>query len=49
LADWGQTFDLDDAGAPLFREWLGRISALNAWPQVWAVPFDVADPANTPR
>ena len=49
LADWGQTFDLDDAGAPLFRELLGRISALNAWTQVWAVPFDAADPANTPR
>jgi acyl-homoserine-lactone acylase len=49
IADWGQTFDLDDAGAPLFREWLGRVSALGAWSQIWSVPFDVADPANTPR
>ena len=49
LASWGGTFDLDDAGAPLFREWLGRVGALSAWPQVWAVPFDAADPANTPR
>jgi len=49
LADWGRTFDLDDAGAPLFREWLGRVSALGAWSQVWAVPFDPAQPHSTPR
>ena len=49
IAEWGQTYDLDDAGAPLFREWLGRISALSAWPQVWEVPFDANDPVNTPR
>jgi len=49
IAEWGQTFDLDDAGAPLFREWLGRVSALSAWSQVWAVPFDSAQPHTTPR
>lgn len=49
LGDWGQTFDLDDAGAPLFREWLGRVSALGVWSQVWEVPFDANDPTHTPR
>ena len=49
LSDWSGTFDLDAPGAPLFREWLGRVSALGMFPSIWETPFDPAQPQETPR
>lgn len=50
LAAWDGTFDLDAAGAPLFREWLGQFpaAAFNDAGDLFANAFDPADPANTP-
>ena len=49
LATWSGTFDLDAPGAPLFREWLGRVSALGLWSTLWLEPFDPARPNDTPN
>lgn len=51
LANWNGTFDLDAAGAPLFREWLGQFppAALKGAGDLFAEGFDPKDPANTPR
>lgn len=49
LTNWDGTFNLDAAGAPLFREWLGRVSSLGLWTSMWAEPFDAARPQETPR
>ncbi len=51
LSSWDGTFDLDAAGAPLFREWLGQFpsEAFNDAGVLFAEAFDPADPANTPR
>ena len=48
LSDWSGTFNLDAPGAPLFREWLGRVSALGMFPSIWETPFDPAQPQETP-
>ncbi|MEY3618086.1 MAG: hypothetical protein RL726_784 [Actinomycetota bacterium] len=48
LSEWSGTFDLDAPGAPLFREWLGRVSALGMFPSIWETPFDPARPQETP-
>ena len=50
LASWDGTFNLDAAGAPLFREWLGQFpsSAFSDAGDLFANGFDPADPANTP-
>ncbi len=50
LSQWDGTFNLDAAGAPLFREWLGQfpISAFGDAGDLFAEAFDAADPANTP-
>lgn len=45
LAGWDGRYDVDSRGAALWRELVGRIDLA----QAWAVPFDAADPANTPR
>ncbi|MFZ9628421.1 MAG: penicillin acylase family protein [Ilumatobacteraceae bacterium] len=44
LASWDGRYDTDSVGAVLWREFIGRtdISSL------WDVPFDAADPVNTP-
>lgn len=44
LRDWDGRYNLDSIGAPLFRETIAQLD-LNA---LWAVPFDPADPVNTP-
>ena len=49
LTAWNGDYQLDSAGAPLFREWLGRVSALGLWSTMWAEPFDSANPVDTPR
>lgn len=46
LRRWDRKVDLDSRGALLFREFWARALAL---PPIWAVPFDPADPVNTPR
>ena len=43
LAQWDRKADLDSRGYHLFRELVGEGGL------VWSVPFDVADPVNTPR
>lgn len=46
LSQWDRRADLDSRGALLFRElWRSARST----PGLWAVPFDPADPLNTPR
>lgn len=44
LAGWDGRTDVDSRGAILFREFFTRAGA-----QTWEVPFDAADPVNTPR
>ncbi len=46
LAAWDKKADIDSRGAVLFREFW---SVAQATPDLWAVPFDPADPVNTPR
>lgn len=45
LAAWHRTSDLNDPGAPLFREFWRKAKDI---PNVWRVPFDPADPVATP-
>ncbi|MBT0586447.1 acylase [Alteromonas oceanisediminis] len=45
LAGWDGRMNLMSSGAPLFREFAFQF---NRAPQ-WVVPFDAADPVNTPR
>ena len=45
LAAWDRRANLDSRGAVLFREFWNTASAI---PNKWAVPFDAADPVNTP-
>ena len=45
LAAWKRTSDLNDAGAPLFREFWRKAKDI---PNVWRVPFNPADPVATP-
>lgn len=46
LAAWDKKADLDSRGAVLFREFWNVASAT---PNKWSVPFNPADPVNTPR
>jgi acyl-homoserine-lactone acylase len=46
LAAWDATNDLDRVGPSIWREFWSRV---NDTPNLWAVPFDVSDPAHTPR
>jgi acyl-homoserine-lactone acylase len=46
LAAWDRRSDLDSRGAVLFREFWMRADRL---PGKWSVPFDPADPVNTPH
>ncbi|MCM0000257.1 MAG: penicillin acylase family protein [Erythrobacter sp.] len=46
LASWDRRFEADSRGAALFRAFWPKAARL---PGLWAVPFDPADPVNTPR
>jgi acyl-homoserine-lactone acylase len=46
LLAWDQRFTPTSQGAHVFREVYARISGLD---DLWATPFDEADPVNTPR
>lgn len=46
LGEWDRKANLDSRGAVLFREFWNRASLIA---DKWAVPFDPADPVNTPR
>ncbi len=46
LADWDKSHRLDSVGAHIFYEFWQRVSDTE---ELWAVPFDAADPVNTPR
>ncbi|UYV17432.1 penicillin acylase family protein [Porphyrobacter sp. ULC335] len=46
LAGWDGRFEADSRGAALFRLFWLKAARL---PGLWAVPFDPADPVNTPR
>jgi acyl-homoserine-lactone acylase len=46
LLTWDRKADLDSRGAVLFREFWNVAATL---PDKWRVPFDAADPVNTPR
>lgn len=46
LKSWDQRFDNGSLGAWLFHTVWSKISAL---PNIWAVPFNLADPVNTPH
>jgi acyl-homoserine-lactone acylase len=45
LAAWDRRANLDSRGAVLFREFWNSATTI---PNKWAVPFDPADPVNTP-
>lgn len=46
LAGWDRKFDLDSRGAYLFAAFWSQVQGN---PAIWATPFDLADPVNTPR
>lgn len=46
LAGWDRRFEAGSKGAALFRAFWARAGKL---PGLWQVPFDPADPVNTPR
>lgn len=46
LAGWDKRFEADSRGAALFRAFWAKAARL---PGLWQVPFDPADPVNTPR
>jgi acyl-homoserine-lactone acylase len=46
LAGWDKRFEATSRGAALFRAFWPKAARL---PGLWAVPFDAADPVNTPR
>lgn len=46
LAGWDRRFEATSRGAALFRAFWPKAAKL---PGLWAVPFDPADPVNTPR
>jgi acyl-homoserine-lactone acylase len=49
LADWDGIYDLDRSGPVLWRETLRALgSSLEADGEIWATPFDPADPVATP-
>ncbi len=46
LAGWDRRFEASSKGAALFRAFWAKAARI---PGLWAVPFDAADPVNTPR
>ncbi|NJO14052.1 MAG: penicillin acylase family protein, partial [Rhizobiales bacterium] len=46
LSGWDKRFEANSRGAALFRAFWAKASRL---PGLWQVPFDPADPVNTPR
>lgn len=46
LAGWDKRFEAESRGAALFRAFWAKAARL---PGLWEVPFDPADPVNTPR
>jgi len=46
LAGWDRKFEADSRGAALFRSFWAKVEDLGG---LWQVPFDAADPLNTPR
>ncbi len=46
LGGWDRRYEASSRGAALFRAFWPKVARL---PGLWAVPFDAADPVNTPR
>ncbi|MDT8281069.1 MAG: penicillin acylase family protein, partial [Erythrobacter sp.] len=46
LAGWDRRYETSSKGAALFRAFWAKAARI---PGLWAVPFDAADPVNTPR
>lgn len=46
LRGWDRRYEAASRGAALFREYWAKVGTM---PGLWAVPFDPADPVNTPR
>jgi acyl-homoserine-lactone acylase len=46
LLNWDRRFEATSRGAALFRAFWPKVART---PGLWAVPFDAADPVNTPR
>jgi acyl-homoserine-lactone acylase len=46
LAGWDRRYEASSKGAALFRAFWAKAARI---PGLWAVPFDAADPVNTPR
>ncbi len=46
LAGWDRRFEASSTGAALFRAFWAKAAGI---PGLWQVPFDPADPVNTPR
>jgi acyl-homoserine-lactone acylase len=51
LASWDHTSNVDSRGNQIFEEFVKRLPTpgLLPGPAIWKVPFDAADPVNTPR
>jgi acyl-homoserine-lactone acylase len=54
LGKWNRRYDLDSISAPVFTEFVNLLKQpgsedLGTTAGVWRVPFDPADPVNTPR
>jgi acyl-homoserine-lactone acylase len=54
LAKWNRRYDLDSIGSQVFTEFVNQAKQpgsedLGTTPGIWRVPFDPADPVNTPR
>ncbi|TJY64872.1 hypothetical protein E4T66_01180 [Sinimarinibacterium sp. CAU 1509] len=49
LAQWDGTANLDSIGAHVWREFWYALNSDDRGGSYWRVPFDVADPVNTPR
>ncbi|GIG90337.1 penicillin acylase family protein [Plantactinospora endophytica] len=49
LAGWDRSYSLDSRGSLLFARFVQRLGATAVPGGPWAVPFDAADPVNTPR
>lgn len=49
LTDWDRRNNLDSRGAHVFREFWRRVAFAETTEDVFEVPFDQADPINTPR
>ncbi len=47
LAAWDKRTELNSVGFPLFAAWWDKLGATRSG--MWAVPFNAADPVNTPR